>query len=264
MKIILPGIGMQSNNCKRTHTNPPDKHPSNSLNVPQNILPPYVSDSKKAINWRLLFFPFAPPSLPTSEDLRNDPLMKNENVLYTMDTTVQKEFHGLGMGQFLKHAQVLLASQEGVKLICGKNREQMARAMIKLNLSIGSYEREYIQDNYNDENQHRNSFYYHCPVQWEPPPLNLSRRISSPCEDIDENFIEEQLPCLANKVCLSNFVSERFLKLLREVSAPLPASLQHIYSASGQSECADKVGKSLWYSHKKSNRMINVPESLFW
>ena len=206
----------------------------------------------------------APPSLFAGErGLGDDPCINDENALYSMDTTVRKEFKGLGMGQFLKYAQILLASEKGVKLVCGKNRDRMARTMLKLNISLGSYEREYIRGNYNDKNDHRDSFYYHCPLQWEPSPLNLSHRISAPNEDLDGAFVDVQLPSLANKICLSNFVSERFLKLLRELAAPLPPALQHIYSASGQSECVDKVAKSLWYSNKKSNRMMTFRNHFF-
>ena len=206
----------------------------------------------------------APPSLFANErGLRDDPCAEGEGVLYSMDTTVQKEFQGLGMGQFLKYAQVLLACDGGFRLLCGKNRDRMARAMLRLNLSLGSYEREYLRNNYNDENERRDSFYYHCPVRWGPHPLNLSRRISSPMESWDGNFIEEQLPCLTNKICLSNFVSERFLKLLQSIAASLPPSLRHVYSASGQSECVDKVAKSLWYSNKKVHRMISFQNHFF-
>ena len=207
----------------------------------------------------------SPPSLFDQErGIKDDPLANEQNVLYAMDTTVQKEFHGLGMGQFLKYAQILLACEMGVKLICGKNRDRLARAMLKLNLSFGSYERKYIKENYNDKNPHRDSFYYHCPVLWERPPLNLSCRIVSPCEEIDQDFIEDQLPSLVNKVCLSNFVSERFLKLLKGMAAPLPSSLQHIYSTSGQAECVDKIAKSLWFSNKKSrNRMMTFADNFF-
>ena len=207
----------------------------------------------------------APPSLFVEErGLKDDSGIDDKSALYAMDTTVQKKFNSLGMGQFLKYAQMLLACEKGVRLICGKNRDRLARGMIKLNLSLGSYEREYIRDNYPDGTHHRDSWYYHCPTLWEREPLNLSRRIISPLEKGDANFIEEQLPSLVNKICLSNFVSERFLKLLKEIASPLPSSLQHIYSTSGQSECVDKVAKSLWYSNKKSrNRMMTFESHFF-
>ena len=206
-----------------------------------------------------------PPTLFGEErGLKDDPCLNEQNILYAMDTTVQKKWHGLGMGQFLKYAQILIACERGIKLICGKNRDHLAKGMIKLNLSLGSYEREYIQKNYDDENPHQDSFYYHCPVLWEKAPLNLSCRTTSPWEEGDADFMEEQLPSLVNKICLSNFVSERFLKLLKDIAAPLPSSLQHIYSASGQSECVDKIGKSLWYSNKKShNKMMTFANNFF-
>ena len=207
----------------------------------------------------------APPSLyPKETGVGDDPLVRDGNTLYTLDTTVQKDFHGVGMGQFLKYAQVLLACEQGLEVLCGKNRVGMARSMIKLNLSLGSYEREYLSNNYRDGERNGDSFYYHCPVRWKPSPLNLSCRIASPCEELDGDFIQEQLPSLANKVCLSNFVSERFLKILRDLATLLPSSLQHIYSASGQSECVDKVGKSLWYSgKKKAHRMMTFHNHFF-
>ena len=207
----------------------------------------------------------APPALFAGERGLQDDSCKNEKkILYAMDTTVQKKFNSLGMGQFLKYAQMLLGCEKGIHLICGKNRVRLAKGMIKLNLSLGSYEREYIRDNYPDGTLHRDSWYYHCPLVWKKTPLNLSQRIVSPLEELKFDFMEEQLPSLVNKICLSNFVSERFLKLLKDIAAPLPSSLQHVYSTSGQSECVDKIAKSLWYSCEKScNKMMTFDNHFF-
>ena len=170
----------------------------------------------------------APPALfGRLSGIEGEPCLQDERALYAMDTTIQKEFQGLGMGQFLKYAQTLLACEKGKSVIFGKNRVQLARTMIQLNLSLGALERNYLPYSYDDNEEHRDSFYYHCPVQWESSPLNLSRRMSAPCEDRDEDFIEAQLPALTNKVCLSNFVSERFLSLLGDIAAPLPPRLRH-------------------------------------
>lgn len=55
---------------------------------------------------------------------------------------------------------------------------------------------------------------------------------------------------LINKICLSNFVTETYLYELKVIIEALPPDLRHVYSASGQSECVDKIVKSIWAKRK--------------
>ena len=69
-----------------------------------------------------------------------------------------------------------------------------------------------------------------------------------------------------NKVCLSNFVSERFLKLLQRYCHTFAffGTCNTFIRASGQSECVDKVAKSLWhFKQKKTHRMMTFLNHFF-
>ena len=217
------------------------------------------------VKGNLVGITFAAPLalFPHECGVKDDPHFCDPKVLYALDSTVVKDFQGLGIGRLLKYAQALLAKERGIESICGRVRDRLAQGMLKINLSLGSYERSYIPRYYCDEEKYRDSIYYTYALKWSRPPLNLSKRVTSPCEEIEENFIEEQLPSLINKVCLSNFVGERFLTLLKSISELLPAQLRHVYTSSGQSECVDKIAKCLWHNNKKTNRIISFQDHFF-
>ena len=94
-----------------------------------------------------------------------DPFVDDPNVYYSMDLTVMSEFRG-GMGHWMKQALVLLAIENGVSAIHGRNRDRLAAGMWAINLSLGSYELQHLVDDYPDDEQHRDCLYYRCPLQW--------------------------------------------------------------------------------------------------
>ena len=96
----------------------------------------------------------------------NDPYVDDPLVYYSMDLTVTPEFRG-GMGRILKQAMCLLAFQNGVKAIHGRNRDRLARGMWAINLSLGSFELKHLSKDYPDEGQYRDCIYYRCPLEWE-------------------------------------------------------------------------------------------------
>lgn len=198
--------------------------------------------------------------------VRNDPYFLDENVLYMLDATVNEENRGLGLGRFLKYALTLYAMVKGVKRLHGRNRDRLAASMMAINFSLGAYELQYIPEDYPDFEDFRDVFYYTTPLDWKEAPLRLGHGIDCPLsvEDLDDEFMSEQLPLINNKVCLSNFVSERFLKHMESLSKALPQNLRHLYSVSGQSEAVDKVAKSLWYnSDKTSYHMVSFDNHEF-
>ena len=219
------------------------------------------------IDGRLVGIAFAAPLklFPLERGTRQDPYFDDEQTLYSMDITIHPDYAGKGLGQILKYAQVLSAQSQGAKRIQGRNRDRLARKMLKINLALGAYESAYLFEDYPDHKPFRDALYYTLPCTWERTPLDLSGRIQSPVgvSDLTGDHLDKLLPYLANKVCLSNFVSEDFLQCLKDICHPLPDSLKHIYSTSGQSECADKLGKSLWFHHKKSNRMMTFRGHFF-
>lgn len=101
-----------------------------------------------------------------------DPYLDDPRVYYSMDLTIAKEFRG-GMGRLLKQALVLLAIQNGVKAIHGRNRDRMAAGMWAINLSLGSFELQRLTDDYPDQNRYRDCIYYRCPLEWNSAPPAL-------------------------------------------------------------------------------------------
>lgn len=192
---------------------------------------------------------------PLERGVRQDKDFNDPKSLYVIDTTVSNELQGLGLGKFLKYTQALIAISREYNYIKGRNRDQLASKMLNINLSLGSYEQMYLREDYPDFEQFRDVIYYRTPLNWKTI-VNLGNRQNSllTAEDLSHEFIEQQIPYLTNKVCLSNFVSENFLKHVKAIVEQAPVELRHAYTASGQSECVDKVFKSIIYNGKEQFR----------
>jgi len=155
---------------------------------------------------------------------------------------------------------------QGVERIHGRNRDRLAASMLNINLSLGAYELMYMSEDYPDFEKYRDVFYYSSTTCFEELPLNLSNAIETPLtrDDITKEYVKEQMPYIVNKVCLSNFVSTRFLDQIKNLTNLLPENLRHAYTTSGQSECVDKISKSIWYTSKeKRNHMITFKGHFF-
>src|SRR5690606_31917747 len=112
------------------------------------------------------------------------------------------------------------AMQAGVTRIQGRNRARVAKQMITINLSLGSYEQRYLREDYPDEERYRDVVYYTTPLRWERPRFNLSDGVDCPVtvNDLDADFLKANLPAMVNKLTLSNFVTEHFLEGLLDFS----------------------------------------------
>ncbi|WP_127716426.1 aminotransferase class III-fold pyridoxal phosphate-dependent enzyme [Halobacteriovorax sp. HLS] len=217
---------------------------------------------------KLLAIAFSSPLAinPLERGVRKDPYIDNDNVLYMIDSTVTEALQGRGLGRVLKYALTAIAMTKETQRIHGRNRDRMAASMLNINLSLGAYELMYMKEDYPDFEEYRDVFYYTSTTKWKELPLNLSNAIQSPLcsSDLTDSYIEEQLSFLVNKVCLSNFVSQRFLDQLRSLTSLLPKTMQHAYTTSGQSECVDKVAKTIWYcAENKDNHMITFADHFF-
>lgn len=96
----------------------------------------------------------------------NDPFFGDPNVYYSMDLTVAPEFRG-GLGKTMKQAIILQAIENGITAIHGRNRDRLARSMWAINLSLGSFELQHLNDDYPDDRPYRDCIYYRCPLEWE-------------------------------------------------------------------------------------------------
>jgi acetylornithine/succinyldiaminopimelate/putrescine aminotransferase len=185
---------------------------------------------------------------PLERGVRMDPNYNEEDSLYMLDVTVDTDLQGSGLGRTLKYALSAMALTKGVKRIQGRNRDRLAGAMININMSLGAIEQNYIKEDYPDFESHRDVLYYTTKAEWKKPALHLGRGTTIPLSlrSLSKEYFDKQMPFIVNKVCLSNFVSETFLKGVREVIEVLPLNLRHGYTCSGQSECVDKVAKTIW------------------
>lgn len=187
--------------------------------------------------------------------VRNDPYYHDDSVLYMLDTTINEDFRGEGLGRFMKYALTTLAMVQGVRRLNGRNRDRLAASMMAINFSLGAYELQYIPEDYPDFEEFRDVFYYTTPTLWQALELRLSHAIDCPLSlmDLTVASMKQQLPFLNNKICLSNFTSERYLEDINDIAKLLPSDLRHVYTTSGQSEAIDKVAKSLWYTSSKTS-----------
>jgi 4-aminobutyrate aminotransferase-like enzyme len=205
---------------------------------------------------------------PFERGTRRDPYFNNEKCLYVIDTTVSDEFQSSGIGKNLKYALNLLALVKRTQRIHGRNRDKLASYMLNINLSLGSFEQDYISEDYPDHLGHRDVIYYSTPLLWDEESLNqhkLSSGIGSALAPMDLSLehLKNGLPSINNKVCLSNFVSEKFLKNIKSLFTHLPNDLAHGYIASGQSEAVDKLVKSLWVNNKNHNNLLSFKGHYF-
>ena len=201
---------------------------------------------------------------PEVSGTAEDPFFEDPTVNYMVDLTVAEGFRGK-LGKVLKQAIVLLGMTKELSAIHGRNRDRLARGMWAINLSLGSYETQYLEDNYNDDYDFRDCYYYRCPIEWQRPQINLSSGIRSPLgyDQLDAEFFEAAWPALVNKLTLSNFVDRNYLENLRNVLGQFPEGLRHGYSASGLSECVDKVVKSIWLVRQPRKRLLSIEGNYF-
>jgi acetylornithine/succinyldiaminopimelate/putrescine aminotransferase len=208
---------------------------------------------------------FAAPlsQFPFERGVRRDPNFADKKSLYVIDTTIDKTHQGKNLGRDLKYALTAFALSRGMDRINGRNRDRLASHMLNINLSLGAFEQLYIPEDYPDNEAHRDVFYYTSPLHWTKSPLKLATRINSPTSELNEEFIARNFPVMVNKMTLSNFVDANFLQDFKFIASQFPVSMRHCYSASGQSECVDKIAKTVWYKDKKSNRMLTFDHHYF-
>nr|BDT28650.1 aminotransferase class III-fold pyridoxal phosphate-dependent enzyme [Bacteriovorax sp. HI3] len=222
---------------------------------------------------KLMGIAFAGPLhlYPLERGVRVDPNFNDHDCLYMLDLTIDPSLQKSGLGRALKYALSAMAIVKGAKRIQGRNRDRLAGGMININLSLGAVEQNYMREDYPDFENHRDVFYYTTKVDWKKPQIHLSRGVNIPLSirSLDKAYLDFQLPYMVNKVCLSNFVSEAFLKGVRDFLSVLPQDLRHGYTTSGQSECVDKVAKAIWVKsdakikEKNVNKMLTFKNHFF-
>ncbi|MEM7452893.1 MAG: hypothetical protein AAF456_00935 [Planctomycetota bacterium] len=128
--------------------------------------------------------------------VNEDPFLDDHSTYYSMDLTIDENFRG-GLGRVMKQAMVLLALKNGVGGMHGRNRDRLARGMWAINLSLGSFELQHLEDDYPDEGPHRDCIYYRCPFQW---PDSLS--------DDQLREVVQSIPGMVNGFLLHDVIVE--------------------------------------------------------
>jgi len=202
---------------------------------------------------------------PTHRGVRRDPFYDDLNSVYMLDLTVHPEFQGMGLGRILKYAFCLYSLEKGVNRVEGRNRDRLARGMYAINLALGARELMYLEEDYLDDEEFRDAIYYTIPLRWAKPALSLSDAVDCPLSEqaLSEDFILKAMPGMINKISLGNFVNEQYLNNLEKVLDLVPENLRHSYVASGQSECVDKIFKSIWLSGNTKTKVISFEGMYF-
>ena len=133
--------------------------------------------------------------------------------------------------------------------------------MYAINLSLGAYEYKYVKNDYNDDSQYRDVLHY--IIDYSDTKIKNKSHHYLAEKHFDSTFDRKNMSLVINKICLSNFVGESFLKNLEQLMSFAPDSLKQGYSASGQSEAVDKIVKSIWTKDKKSNRFLTFEGHYF-
>ncbi len=205
---------------------------------------------------------------PYERGVRRDPHFSSCYGQYVVDTTISSDYKGQGLGIFLRSSTYLYAMAKGIHYISGRNRDKVASSMMLINLSLGAFIQEHLAEDYLDELPHRDVLYYKQKAIWSLPIFSLSSGVKSPLgiKSLKDDYINKAIPYLINKVCLSNFVSSNFLENLSYFSSHLPKELRHLYTTNGQSECIDKIAKTLWFHQeqdRKSYKVISFKDHYF-
>ncbi len=215
---------------------------------------------------KLLACAFASPlkNYPLEKGVRKDPYFSNPRCLYMVDVTVDKDLQGLGMGRKLKYALSAIATLKGVERINGRNRNKMAAPMFSINLSLGARLIDSIKEDYLDFEGNRDVNYYSCTSKWVAPTSLMGMKYSPlHSSDLSSWDIAEKISTMTNKLCLSNFVSRSFLDNIDSIWKQIPSELAQGHTTSGQSECVDKIVKSLRIAGVKGSELLTFSGHYF-
>lgn len=204
-------------------------------------------------------FAAPPKNFPHERGLTEDPFFDDLETLYMLDLTVVPEYQGK-LGRVMKQALCLAAQAAGREAVQGRNRDRVARGMWAINLSLGAFCTNVLRKDYDDELPFRDCLMYRSELVWRDPFVSLSTGVEQPLDaaDLSEDFCRKNLASIPNKLTLSNFVTADYLEQIDRVYRLLPKPLRHGYTASGMSECVDKLVKTIWLRRKPRKKIIRI------
>ena len=139
--------------------------------------------------------------------------------------------------------------------------------MLDINLSLGAFEVKFSQNDYNDDIKPNDVIHYKIDMNTREKtstsvtPSTILESLRSICPKMMMG--ENKIAGINNKICLSNFVGSSFLSDMNYLLNLAPSGLRHGYTTSGQSECVDKIVKSIWYKNKKGKTIMTFKGHYF-
>lgn len=219
---------------------------------------------------KVLAMSFSAPALnfKNEKGLSDHEEIENINCLYTTDTTISPSESGKRRGRDLKFASISIGLTEGKNIFIGRNRYQLASSMMDINLALGGHIYKFSRNDYNDNLKPNDVIHYKIDFSGDSPNINLSNQnkyMRHPKDFIKNNDSNkyDKIASINNKICLSNFVGSSFLNNINKILNLAPKTLRHGYTTSGQSECVDKIVKSIWNKNKSGQTSITFEGHYF-
>jgi len=135
---------------------------------------------------------------PEERGTLEDPFRSDQHTLYVLDVTVAESYRG-NLGTLIKQGMMLHATAARHAAIHGRNRDRLAGAMWAINLGLGSYQLQHLQDDYPDQEKYRDCIYYRCPLRWPPHWGNNSQRFTAEFLESDQEDLWANLAKIVNR-----------------------------------------------------------------
>lgn len=205
-----------------------------------------------------------------------DPMLGQDNTLYSLAVTVEPALHGHGIGRALKRALLdrarAMTRPDGTpryRHASGRNRLPDASAMAKLNDSLGAYTVARIERAYEGVGVAR---YYRQPLgAFVVDPVRAPEAKDAPACDLADGLARPlaappaSLAALrdagalfgpaVNKVTLLNYLTPAAVRATEWVAALTPG-LPHAYLCSSRDETVDKSIRALRWHRKTADTVI--------
>lgn len=213
-------------------------------------------------------------SVPEMHGPDRDPHRGRHDTAYSVALTVDPSAQGGGLGQRLKHAQLVAARAKKkadgsprYAWMVGRNRVGHADAMSRVNDRFGAYTVYVLDKQYEDEAGIAR--YYRQPLQ----ALRASGGSDEVTRSIGGGLVRPfttppaSLRALAergalagptvNKITICNYITPAIARATEWAAATVPA-LPHVFSTSGRDETIDKSIRMLRWHRKKGQKVIGL------
>ncbi len=219
-----------------------------------------IAEAQEGQEWSFVGFAIGQPLEVVHESEEGpdrDPMLGQNNSLYSVSVTVCEEFQGLGIGRKLKEAQLREATlrkrpdgSPRYRFVTGRNRVGHTAAMAHLNRAFGAHLVCVLTGQYEDpEGQ---AIYYRMPLgplspvrpPNSPTVSSMAMGLSTPFATPPTSLVEAESSGLlygpaVNKLTVMNYTTPAIVRAIEWASAMVP-KLPHMYLTSCRDELVDK------------------------